>query len=328
MRAFFFVLLALGAAIGPAVIARRGGAAFGRLGFGLAPTALEFVAPVGDFEPAISGDVVTHEFAFRNGGAEPVRIVAAEGTCGCVSAVPSARRIEPGAEGSIRARFITDGRYGPQTLRLKVRTDEGERTGAVLTLRGRVRAILRPRPGWLHLGVLEPGSDHTHRIIVETYVPVDDIRLEPRLVRAGIESQEAGQFTLRIDIDVPARAGAHFGGVNLDYRLVASGARRQTWIPVVWFVAPPLRVEPETLILRDGRGALRVVPRGNAKLARVDAGGLPLRITRTDEGDAIRLEVVNTGRRWEIPADAMLRLRVAPDSYAPIEVPVTLAEDR
>jgi hypothetical protein len=328
MRGVFFALLALAAAVGPALLARRGGAAYGRLGYGLAPTALEFAAPVGEFEPALSGDVVEHEFAFRNGGAEPVRIVAAEGTCGCLHAVPSARRIEPGAAGAIRARFLTDGRYGPQTLRLKVRTDEGDRTGAVLTLRGRVRAVLRPRPGRIHLGVLEPGTRHTRRIEVLTYVPVADVRLEPRLVRAEIESRDVGRFTVRVDVDVAARAGASFGGVTLDYDLPTLGGRRQTWIPVVWSVAPPLRVEPETLVLVDGRGTLRVTPRAGVKLVDVDAGALPFDITRAADGDAIRLDVVNTGKRWEIPAGAALRLLVEPDSYAPVEVPVTLAEER
>jgi hypothetical protein len=328
MRGVFFALLALGAAVGPALLARRGGAAYGRLGYGLAPTALVFDAPVGEFERALSGDVVEHEFAFRNGGAEPVRIVAAEGTCGCLHAVPSARLIEPGAEGVIRARFLTDGRYGPQTLRLKVRTDEGERTGAVLTLRGRVKAVLRPRPAQLHLGVLEPGTRHTRRVEVETYVPVADLRLAPRLVAAEVEAQADGRFTVRVDIDVRARAGARFGGVELDYELPTLGGRRKTWIPVVWSVAPPLRVEPETLMLVDGRGTLRVTPRAGAKLARIDTGALPLEITRHADGDAIRLDIANTGKRWEIPAGATLRLLVEPDSYQPIEVPVTLAEER
>ncbi|MHC4550436.1 MAG: DUF1573 domain-containing protein [Planctomycetota bacterium] len=332
-RAAVWALLALAASVGPAALARCAGPAeaLALELFGVGSSELVFPRAVQDFGTVFTGEVVERAFDFRNEAASPVRIFSVDGTCGCVHAAPSVAYLDPGQTGTVRARFVTDGRYGPQRLRIRVTTDEAERSGVFLTLRGSVRAVLRPRPARLFLRETAPGAHHEAEIDVAVLEPIAAPRLATKGpgLQAAIVAHDADRLTLQTTLDVPARVGTRFGGVTLSYRHRESGRTLETWIPIVWVVPPPLALSPRELRLVEGRAELRVRPRwpGKVSLARVDVGTLPLEVTRTDRADGeIRLQVVNTGQTWEIPADAVLRLEVEPRSLGPVEVPVMVGE--
>jgi len=79
-----------------------------------------------DFGKVKQGDVVTHEFAFRNEGGAPLVIEKIETTCGCAAALVSEKRIGPGKEGKVKATFDTRGYQGRLSRYLYIVSNDGE----------------------------------------------------------------------------------------------------------------------------------------------------------------------------------------------------------
>ena len=68
-----------------------------------------------DFGTVKQGDVVTHEFTFKNAGNAPLVIEKVDTTCGCTAVVVAEKRILPGRAGKIKAAFDTRGYSGRVT---------------------------------------------------------------------------------------------------------------------------------------------------------------------------------------------------------------------
>ncbi len=65
-----------------------------------------------DFGKIKQGEVVTHEFVFKNIGDAPLLIEQVETSCGCTAALLSEKKVEPGKEGKIKASFDSRGYSG------------------------------------------------------------------------------------------------------------------------------------------------------------------------------------------------------------------------
>ena len=236
-RGVLWCLVALGASVGPALWARSAeeGSLSWRL-FGADPSALAFAETELDFGTVFPGEPVQVEFPFTNASAQPIRIREVVSTCGCVQAEPSQRRFEPGESGVIRTRVYTDGRFGPQTLRLRISTDEGAHNGVLLMLRGHVRVVLRPEPYRLVLRDLAADRERTDEIRVRAREEVDDPRIETRGAGLGATLERVGEREWIVRLTLRP-SGTTFGGVAFSVRHVESGQRAEIWIPVVWSVA-------------------------------------------------------------------------------------------
>lgn len=94
--------------------ASREDAARSEKAVGMPKTQMTFPEPVFDFGKIKEGDVVSHEFKFKNTGNAPLFIVKAEASCGCT--VPSFPKepIPPGGEGAILVKFDSHNRPGHQ----------------------------------------------------------------------------------------------------------------------------------------------------------------------------------------------------------------------
>ena len=318
MRAVVWTVVALAASVLPPLFTEPGDFRAGRR------SRLLFESAAVDFGTVFAGERVAAEYAFTNPTAEPLRITGASSPCGCVQASPSPLWVGAGESGAVKASFVTDGRYGPQTLRIHVRTDEGDGAGATLTLRGTVRAVLRPRPPRLLLGARAPGTAVDETIELDAIEPLEGLVAEPRGVDASIEGG-----VLRVRAVAPFAVGTRFGGVLLRFRHVASGRDLETWIPVVYTVPSPLVVKPAEVDLSGVRAELVVRPRwpGVASLRALRHDGMPLEVRRRDEGGAARFTLIRRGDAWEFPSSPRLLLDVDPPELGPVEVPLYLYGD-
>lgn len=68
-----------------------------------------------DFGKVKQGEVLVHEFVFKNEGDEPLVVERVETTCGCTAALLSEQKVEPGLEGRVKATFDTRGYSGRMT---------------------------------------------------------------------------------------------------------------------------------------------------------------------------------------------------------------------
>jgi hypothetical protein len=293
----------------------------------LAKSALSFSPADVDFGTVRAGTRIDREFAFSNPTRGPIRIVDTSGTCGCVRAEPSIRYVEPGGSGVVRVTVDTSGRYGRQNFRVRVRTDEGERTGAELAIKGEIRTSLRPQPPRVFLGVVEPGTEHTFEIKVEKLEPVGEIKVtcesrqggSPKgvLVARKTAEDEKG-LTVEATATIPWVKGSQIHGVVFD----AKGGKTQ--VPVVWTVVEPFQLSRPTIDIREGKGELVVTPRWpSVRLASIDTTGYALEATREElpEGGT-RVLIRLTGSALDVPSGASVRLMPEPASLGYTAVPV------
>ncbi len=76
---------------------------------------IEFEEEIYDFGEVYEGDIVTHEFVFRNTGRQPLIISDARSTCGCTVPEWPKDPIPPGGQGKIVVKFNTAGKKNNQS---------------------------------------------------------------------------------------------------------------------------------------------------------------------------------------------------------------------
>jgi len=89
-----------------------------------------FKSTVQDFGKVKQGDVLNHEFVFKNEGNATLVIDRVDTTCGCTAALVSDQKVPPGKEGKIKTTFDTRGYAGRMTRYVYLVSNDaaGERT--------------------------------------------------------------------------------------------------------------------------------------------------------------------------------------------------------
>lgn len=94
-----------------------------------------------DFGNINEGDIVEHDFTFKNEGEAPLIITNARASCGCtVPEYPKNKAIAPGEEGKMTIRFNSNGRPNQQmkSIRITSNTEKGQETL-------RIKAFVNPK---------------------------------------------------------------------------------------------------------------------------------------------------------------------------------------
>src|SRR5690554_833231 len=68
-----------------------------------------------DFGKVVEGELVTHEYEFKNVGDQPLQILKAEASCGCTTPEWPKSPVMPGKTGKIKVSFNSEGRVGATT---------------------------------------------------------------------------------------------------------------------------------------------------------------------------------------------------------------------
>lgn len=76
-------------------------------------TQIQVMDSLYNFGNVTEGQVVTFSFRFKNTGSKPLIIKNAIASCGCTKPEWPSEPIPPGSEGTIKARFNSEGRVGP-----------------------------------------------------------------------------------------------------------------------------------------------------------------------------------------------------------------------
>ncbi|MBK7410632.1 MAG: DUF1573 domain-containing protein [Saprospirales bacterium] len=102
-------------------------------------TSVQYSETEFDFGTIDQGDLVTHEYKFKNTGNEPLIINSAKGSCGCT--VPSWPKepIAPGKEAVISVQFDSKGKSGAQNKKVTITANTNPQQ-SFLYLKGTVNA--------------------------------------------------------------------------------------------------------------------------------------------------------------------------------------------
>jgi len=125
-----------------------------------------------DFGKVKQGDVVDHEFVFKNEGGAPLVIEKVETTCGCTAALVSDKTIAPGREGRIKTTFDTRGYAGRLSRYIYLISNDGLDPRRELSLVADIQVPPAARIDVdrynLDMGLVLEGDSPTARILIKS----------------------------------------------------------------------------------------------------------------------------------------------------------------
>lgn len=181
---------------------------------------LVFKEKVWDFGRIKQGEVVTHEFVFRNEGTAPLKITRVTTSCGCTAALVSANEVGPGQEGRLKVSFDSRGYYDRVIKYIYFESNDPEQPRVELTISTTVETGPAPRVELdrynVDLGIALEGEEASAVIRVKNTGQVE-LRVETEMSDASFYlNGRKTSFPLRI----PAGKG-----VELEVRFPAKSGR-------------------------------------------------------------------------------------------------------
>ncbi len=135
-----------------------------------------------DFGKVKQGEVVSHEFVFKNIGDAALLIEQVETSCGCTAALLSEKRVDPGKEGKIKASFDTRGYSGKLVKYIFVDSNDVEESRRELSVTADVE--------------VPPSA----KIELDRYNVEMGLCLEGEAPVAELQIKNVGELELRIEI--------------------------------------------------------------------------------------------------------------------------------
>jgi hypothetical protein len=146
----------------------------------------EFMEKDWDFGRIKQGEVVRHEFVFRNIGTAPLEIRRVTTSCGCAAALVSEKEIAPGQQGRLKVSFDSRSYSGKVIKYIYFESNDPKNPQVELTIRAEVEVGPGPKieidPLNLDLGIALEGEE----------------------AEAEVKIKNRGQLELTFDIDNPA----------------------------------------------------------------------------------------------------------------------------
>ena len=184
-----------------------------------------------DFGKIKQGDVVTHEFVFKNEGGAPLIVEKVETTCGCTAALVSEKRIGPGKEGKIKTTFDTRGYSGRLSRYIYLVSNDGENARRELSLVADIQVPPSARIDVdrynVDMGLVLEGESPSARVVIKS---TGERELKVEMAHENVQFFSGGKplvspFFLpagssrEVDLRFPPQAKT---GVLRDYILVKS----------------------------------------------------------------------------------------------------------
>lgn len=160
-----------------------------------------------DFGRIKQGEVVTHEFIFRNEGTAPLKITRVTTSCGCTAALVSANEVAPGQEGRLKVTFDSRGYYDKVIKYVYFESNDPEKPRIELTI----------------TTIVETGP--APRVELDRYNVDLGIALEGEEASAVIGLKNVGQLELKIETEM-SDASFYVNGkkITFPYRVPAGKA--------------------------------------------------------------------------------------------------------
>lgn len=184
-----------------------------------------------DFGQVKQGDVVSHEFVFKNDGGAPLVIDRVETTCGCTAALVSDKTIAPGKEGKIKTTFDTRGYSGRLSRYIYLISNDSENSRRELSLVATIEVPPSARIDVdrynVEMGLILEGETPSAKIVIRS---TGERELKVEMVHESVEFFSGGKplvspfylpagATREVGLRFPAQAKT---GLQRDYVLIKS----------------------------------------------------------------------------------------------------------
>lgn len=87
---------------------------------------IEFDTMIHDFGKVKSGEVLIYSFEFVNSGNDDLKILKAEGDCGCIEVKYAETAVKPGQKGMLEVKFNSAGMTGKQLKSIEIESNSKE----------------------------------------------------------------------------------------------------------------------------------------------------------------------------------------------------------
>jgi len=135
-----------------------------------------------DFGKVKQGEVLTHEFVFKNAGPDALVVERVETSCGCTAALASEKEIGPGKEGKIKVSMDTHGYASRMTRFIYVITNDPDNPRRELSLSADI--TIPPMP----------------KIEIDNYNVDLGLSLEGEAPSAKVVIKNAGELELQVEM--------------------------------------------------------------------------------------------------------------------------------
>jgi len=187
-----------------------------------APAALQWTTTDIALRTEVGQEEAVAVFPFRNTGDKPVRIVAVDPSCSCMSADPNKESYAPGEAGEIRVVAALTGFVGHLRRAIAVETDDATGRFATLTLTLDIPepVVISPRfllwrvgdrPEEKPLEIILADPDKSQLGEVDCQPPLFSVRLTPpqagrcRLLVKPADTRRPAEATIRLTVTIAGR---------------------------------------------------------------------------------------------------------------------------
>ena len=238
---------------------------------------LEILNDVYDFGVIHDGQVstVTHTFHFKSAGTEDLVLTKIKPSCGCTSAIASATHVAPGQEGTLSATMNPKGKFGMQTVSVRVNTNDPTKPTHTFRITGTILSGWRIIPSLVTLKSLgrgEKGEQLVHVVSQyfegESFGKITHVRSDNPAVQASTEEYEIPKgpepgrnyIEVRRPIRIEVAAGEQLGDHQARVLIATDDPKNGTeTLTVRWKVDGDLAVSTNRITTTRIKG--RSVPR-------------------------------------------------------------------
>lgn len=216
---------------------------------------VEFAALSYNFGRVKQGEVVRHDFVFKNTGTAVLEITSVKPSCGCTTAADWDRRVAPGRTGVIPLQFTSAGFSGPMSKTATVTSNDPRQPIIELEFKAAVWTPFTLTPAiavFAVSGEADASETKVVRIVSHQEEPVTLSAVESGspLFRTELTTVIPGrEFRLRITSVPPYPAASGSAPITVK----TSSAEAPTLkVLAQWVVQRPVVIQPERLLLPAG----------------------------------------------------------------------------
>jgi hypothetical protein len=235
----------------PAVPSPSGQAASGGVG-----PRIQFASTLFDFGKVAAGQQVRNDFVFTNTGDAVLEVTGVYPSCGCTTAGPWSRKVEPGKTGTIPLVFNSSRFNGGVTKTATVACNDKEHPQVMLQIKGTVWKPIDVNPQMAVLTVVPDAESNAPAMVTITSgldepITLSDPRVTNSAFAAELKTIKPGkEFELIIRaVAVPAGQGNPQTTIGIQ---TSSTNVPMIEVPVLAIVQPALIVMPQQITLPPG----------------------------------------------------------------------------
>jgi len=273
-----------------------------------------------------------HTFKVKNTGKRALELKDVKPACECTKVQSFDKKIEPGAEGSIRVRLDATNQRGPTKKFIMVISNDPKTPMANLALVAEVRADLLVLPSdSIFLDGLRPETETNHVIVIKSSMPapIEVVKIETRApwLKAEPVSSTTNSATIRFVTRPPLPLGTSRTVVHVH---LDSGKHTVVSLAASIRVPESISVQPERLTFMKAvqRDMYTRVRRNDGKEFRItglkaNSDLLQCTVTTNQPGVDYTVKVSYAPQGDKKPADGKIEILTDEPTRSKVELPYT-----